>query len=918
MTKKPVGWGDWLLLGTAAALAAVVSAVVVSRRGPPAAARLPVALPPAHAVILQQEALPQRFIRSFELASGFFPDGLQGRYLAAGGVVELALAPQGLSIVTKEAGREDRTVTVPWQAKLGDQILVVRDGERLAVCLNSVAVAQAEVMPDVWQKEDWSGNGTPLDKVQFQKTAAVFFADDFMHEESDLGDWKPVRGAWKVNTLANPVRSANAFSFVGGADAAVPGKNGLVLAGQWFWTNYSFSSTVQPLDAKGIGWVFCYQDDDNTYKLTWQDRLVLTRRVAGVEQELAAAPIFILPRQWSRVEMENLLGVISVRIDGITVLTVVDPAPVFGGKVGLMVNGAEGAVFDDILVQGVNRFEWKFTNAISSPCIRQQALPAAADNSARRETALAGMQALNSQLEVKIANMGNLKGEIELQSRRQPNGDALSFRIRQAEGKALGEIVRRGSGKTEILGSFPLPAPVPETRLSLHLLNDEAWACVDGTMVGFVKGASALGRGESRVVVPEKDAANGTSLVSLSVQPQEQMIQVANRVQTFEREDESGASGSGMTAWSSAAGEWTGEPRWGYAGFFAHRSDFWQDFVITANLGKLSAGTLAAPFGLAAFDPRQDRKEAVIRVVATPKPDGKILLTLCSGDEIRRQQELLAMPKSLALARLRGRLLVKVDDSTVWNEPLPESLRSLCSLARFGADSVLKWAAAVTVCADGQRTYAFKEAPSDWQAVSGNWAITNRWQCDPRWSFFSGVNQDGPACLWNKASHGENFSLEFFIGPKMDNFRGGVGYDYLNYVADFNATICADGKDLSSGYSFMYGGFADTGSFLMREDKELAKNLAAAAIIPRNPEVHHRWFHIKIRKDGSTLTMWVDGTQICQAKDAQPLTGNRFAIWTWKNGVMVAQVRVSSDKPLETSSGIFDLPKINTKTPYGK
>ena len=919
MTKKTAGWRDWLLLGTAAALAAVVGTVVViSRRGQPAGAMPPVAISPGHAVILHQEALPQRFIRSFELAAGFFPDGAQGRYLASGGVVELALAPQGLSIVTKEAGREDRKVTALWQVKPGDKVLVVRDGERLAVSLNSVAVAQAEVMPDTWQKEDWHGNGIPFDKVQFQKTAAVFFADDFMHEESDLGDWKPVHGNWKVNTLANPVRSANAFSFVGAVDAATPSEPGLALAGQWFWTNYSFSATVQPLDAKGVGWVFCYQDDNNTYRLTWQDRLVLVRRVAGKEQELAVAPIFIQPHQWSRVEMENLLGVISVRIDGITVLAVVDPAPVFGGKVGLMVNGAKGAVFDDILVQGVNRFEWKFATAASSPCIRQLALPAAADSSARRETALAGMQALNSQLEVKIANLGNLKGEIELQSRRQPNGDALSFRISQAEGKTLGEIVRRRSGKTDILGSFPLPAPVPETRLSLHLLNDEAWACVDGTMVGFVKGASVLGRGESRVVVQGQDAKNGTSLVSLSVQSQEQMIQVANRIQTFEREAESGATGSGMTAWSSAAGEWTGEPRWGYAGFFSHRSDFWQDFVIEVNLGKLSANTLAAPFGLAAFDPRQDRKEAVIRAVATPKPDGKILLALCSGDEILRQQELPAMPNSLALVRLRGRLLVKVDDSTVWNEPLPESLHSLCSLARFGTDSVLKWADAVTVCADGQRTYAFKEAPSDWQSVSGNWAVTNRWQCDPRWSFFSGVNQAGPACLWNKASHGKNLSLEFFIGPKMDNFRGGEGYDYLNYVADFNATICADGKDLSSGYSFMYGGFADTGSFLMREDKELAKNLAAAAIIPRNPGVHHRWFHVKIRKDGATLTMWIDGTQICRAKDEQPLTGNRFAIWTWKNGVMVAQVRVSSDKPLETSPCIFDLPKINPKTPYDK
>ena len=906
--KRNVGLVDWLLFGLAAALALAVGIVVVSGRGHAVAPVASVTPPVAESPAWRQDGVPQRFIRSFELVPGFFPDGMRGRYLAAAGVVELALAAQELSIVTKEAGREDRKVAVPWQVKPGDRILVVRDGERLAVCLNSVAVAQAEVMPDAWQKEEWNG-AIPLEKTQFQKTAAVFFADDFMHEESDLGDWKPVCGKWRVNTLTNPVRSANAFSFVGTAPAAPATGSGLALAGQWFWTNYSFASTVQPLDAKGIGWVFCHQDDNNTYRLTWQDRLVLVRRVAGVDQELKAAPIPLQPGQWSRVEMENLLGMITVRIDGITVLAVVDPAPLFGGKVGLAVQGTVGAVFDDILVQGVNRFEWKFSSSSTSPCLRQQVLPAADGLPVRRETAVAGLQTLNSQLEVTLANLGNLHDEMELQARRQPNGDALVFRIKPVAGGMQGEILRRLAGQLESLGSFPLPAAGAEARLSLHLLNDEAWIDVDETMAGLVKGASALGRGESRVVVPEKNAENDASLLSLSVQPQEAMAPVASRIQTFEREADN------MTGWSSAAGEWLGESSSGHAGLYAHRSDFWQDFTITAFRGKLSPDILAAPFGLAAFDPRQSGKEKVVRAMVTPKPDGKAILALCVGDTILRQQEFPAIPGILALVRQHGRLLVKVDGGTVWNEPLPEFLRSLCSLARFGTGSALKWADAVSVGADGQRTYAFKEAPSEWQSVSGSWAVTNRWQCDPRWSFFSGVNLVGPACLWNKAVHGGNFSMEFFIGPKMDRARGKKENDY---VAEFNASICADGKDLNSGYSFLYGGFANTGSFLMRGDKELAKNLSAAAIIRRRGSIHRSWFHVKIRKDGATLTMWADGIQMFQVKDDQPLTGNRFAIWTWKNGVMVAQVRVSSDQPLETSPGVFELPKTNPRTPYDK
>ena len=93
-------------------------------------------------------------------------------------------------------------------------------------------------------------------------------------------------------------------------------------------------------------------------------------------------------------------------------------------------------------------------------------------------------------------------------------------------------------------------------------------------------------------------------------------------------------------------------------------------------------------------------------------------------------------------------------------------------------------------------------------------------------------------------------------------------------------------------------------------------NLTTAALISHRGNIHRVWFHVKIRKDGPMLTMWVDGVQVFQVKDDQPLTGNRFAIWTWKNGVMIAQVRVSSDQPLTTAPAVFALPKPNPQTPY--
>jgi hypothetical protein len=198
--------------------------------------------------------------------------------------------------------------------------------------------------------------------------------------------------------------------------------------------------------------------------------------------------------------------------------------------------------------------------------------------------------------------------------------------------------------------------------------------------------------------------------------------------------------------------------------------------------------------------------------------------------------------------------------------------------------------------------YTFQTAAVDWRAGSGQWDVRNRWQCDPRWSFFSGVG-DGVVSIWNKRELEGDITLEFFAGIKMDRDKG----SRYEYASDINATICADGKDLSSGYSFVFGGKENTTTRLYRGRIVLAEN--SNALI--NSRSHHRhWYYIRVSKRGPLLEMSVDNERVLSVEDPRPLTGKRIAIWTKDNGIMIGRVRVSAERISDRESPDFRPPAV--------
>jgi hypothetical protein len=194
----------------------------------------------------------------------------------------------------------------------------------------------------------------------------------------------------------------------------------------------------------------------------------------------------------------------------------------------------------------------------------------------------------------------------------------------------------------------------------------------------------------------------------------------------------------------------------------------------------------------------------------------------------------------------------------------------------------------------------FSTAPSEWRlAGAAVGEVTNRWQSDPRWTFMALENDariGKPAILWSKRLFPGDVALDFFFGNKMDHLRGNP----YSYARDVNVTIGSDGADLRKGYTFSFGGNGNTCSFVMRDGVEVKR---VPVRIPTTMDYTRHWFHVHVERLSGTLHFRVDhffatdsnrSGEIC-IEDSRPLEGDRVAIWTYDNAIMISRVSLSGE-----------------------
>lgn len=192
--------------------------------------------------------------------------------------------------------------------------------------------------------------------------------------------------------------------------------------------------------------------------------------------------------------------------------------------------------------------------------------------------------------------------------------------------------------------------------------------------------------------------------------------------------------------------------------------------------------------------------------------------------------------------------------------------------------------------------YTFSSAPTDWIARSGLWNATNRWTCSPQWSWYGGYSPAGVAALWNKRQFMGDVTVEVYSAFKMRVNRDPT-YMHPN---DVNVSICGDGANLDSGYSFIIGGDQNRYTRIMRGTKVLAETRAPGALWPiyengqpSTNEWHHKWWELRCRKIGNRLQIYLDGKLVLEGVDPNPpLPGGRVALWVLQNDMITPRLKI--------------------------
>jgi len=187
-----------------------------------------------------------------------------------------------------------------------------------------------------------------------------------------------------------------------------------------------------------------------------------------------------------------------------------------------------------------------------------------------------------------------------------------------------------------------------------------------------------------------------------------------------------------------------------------------------------------------------------------------------------------------------------------------------------------------------QRDCTFTTAPTEWIVTKGNWGTDVRWPCDRRWAFFGGKDDENP-CIWSKESYTGDVVVEAYGAIRMD-IPYCPGY---THPSDLCLTLCGNGRDLNSGYSFIFAGFNNTRSCIMKGDQVVVEKPGLVFEQPVNTNLafQRAWFRLRAEKMGSTVRFFVNGQLVGQFDDPEPLAGGQAAVWSYRNGPIVARVR---------------------------
>jgi len=774
----------------------------------------------------------------------------------------------------------------------------------------------------------------------------IHFADDFMITDVKSAQWRgngnAERGDFAVKSLRHPLLSANAFSYMGA------GSNIHSVTGQSWWDRYSYEASVRGPVGATIGLVFAYQNDKNYGLFRWSARRLaadgttvaepgkreLLRVNGGVEAVLAASPGGYIPDQWYAARVLVTYSKVNVSVDGYTLMEVSDPylaagaagvwcdvplpaTPALDPKAqSFQENSLDGlmhqhAVFDDIRINTLDGIEddFRVSGALAGGWLVGPGdwivSPEQDGNGAGRLEVLP--QAGSTKALIGDRRWAQYKVEADVQP--GSGGAGLVF-LHRDENNYYTATVEQGQlkltcvadGRAAVVDSARLDESIgPTLHLKATIKHGHVFVTANNAASAetFVGDALLRGRAGFVAVAGRRGAPCVFKHFSLAFVPEREPLVTTNAI--FENE-------LLMGQWANETGEWyvpdgkllvDGKP----ATLLWHRCQFPGDVELAVEPREIQDKDPKFELALSVAKDGQGRNNGYVfryRCGETGAGGSRhSTIQLQRQGELKTEKTLYDDPRQLSSMALRrcGKYLVGLLDGRPVIQFRDENPLVGNKVAYYTQGVVLR-SEATKITSDNFRNDLFSRAPVSWRTAGNVIAeVTNRWQCDPRWSFFCLKNdlRKGPkaAALWSKYLYPGDVTMEFYVGNKMEGERG----QPYTYVRDINVTLCSDGSDLGKGYTFQWGGDNNCLSRIMRDGVEVKRS---GEHIPTDMTYHRYWFTYRVEKQGGHLNFRVldsSGRKHCELTydDPQPLQGNHLAIWIYNHAIMLSRVRISGD-----------------------
>ena len=438
------------------------------------------------------------------------------------------------------------------------------------------------------------------------------------------------------------------------------------------------------------------------------------------------------------------------------------------------------------------------------------------------------------------------------------------------------EIREIEDGKATVLASAVLPANDGARVLRVAQRKGRVRVWVDGRQVA---GAYRPAAGSGRVGLFAAGAPASFDAVRLSPAQSPPPVVAHNRIFAGEYT---------MTEWARADSDWQIAEAKGRTTAW-HEIEHWDDCSIRYDF----AGT--APAGKLGLVVRADGKTAQsgYQLVVTPQAKKPPKLTLLHGAKAVGTAAAPAVQPAVVALRWIGQCAVVTVDGKrllTHHAPKPPTGRRVAIWTQGWAPAMAQASVDSTNLVDDY----FETAPTEWRTESGDWAMQNRWTCSPQWSWYGGGGATA-GMLWRKQSFRGDIAAHVFAAYKMKSRDSRI-----YRPSEHNVTICGDGRNPFSGYTFLYGGWNNAATALFRNGKLVARTtntkFRPPTLLDHTPymnHLHRKWWHLAIEKHGSIIRCYADDQLALEFTDPDPIPGGSVCLWTHDNYIMIARAWIA-------------------------